>query len=305
MIDAFYPQHMLSRRSEPVWDPPSGALQGVCARFPFSGIPDVAKCVCILRLCIQSTDITELMADTAPPLLPLVRAFERTSFHRRLRSALDTGEQIRTRTLRGSLKSLAVASVHVHARRRLLVVCAPVVVSAWYHDLASMVPHTSIAAFPEASKTRTAISHHHEDMARIVDVVSTIEKSPLAIIIATPASFSVPLPKPESVVHNSMKLKRGDTQGFDELTTHLLLNGFERRDFVAQPGDIAVRGGIIDLFPVGWSTPLRIEFWGNSIDSVREFDPLSQRSIREHESVEFLARFISDEHDEFSCRLSD
>lgn len=245
------------------------------------------------------------MADTAPPLLTLVRAFERTSFHRRLRSALDTGEQIRTRTLRGSLKSLAVASVHVHARRRLLVVCAPEVVSAWYHDLASMVPHTSIAAFPEASKTRTAISHHHEDMARIVDVVSTIEKSPLAIIIATPASFSVPLPKPESVVHNSMKLKRGDTQGFDELTTHLLLNGFERRDFVAQPGDIAVRGGIIDLFPVGWSTPLRIEFWGNSIDSVREFDPLSQRSIREHESVEFLARFISDEHDEFSCRLND
>ncbi|MFM8179375.1 MAG: DEAD/DEAH box helicase, partial [Candidatus Kapaibacterium sp.] len=245
------------------------------------------------------------MADTAPPLTPLVRAFERTTFSRRMRSALEEGGTIRVRTLRGSLKSLSVASLHVGLPRRLLIVCAPEAVSAWYHDLASMLPHASIAAFPEASATKSAMNHHHEDMARIVDVVSTIEKSPVAIVIAAPASFMVPLPKPDAVVHNSMRLRRGETQSFEELTTHLLLNGFERRDFVAQPGDIAIRGGIIDLFPVGWSTPLRIEFWGDSIDSVREFDPLSQRSIREHETVEFLARFISDEHDEFSCRLMD
>lgn len=245
------------------------------------------------------------MADTAPPLLPLVRAFERTTFNKRLRDEVDTGEQIRVRTLRGSLKSLAVASVHMHSRRRLVVVCAPEVVSAWYHDLASMIPHSSIAAFPETSKAKSAINHHHDEMARIVDVVSTIEKSPLAVVIATPASFHVPLPKSDSVQHNSLRIARGETRSFEDLTTHLLLNGFERRDFVAQPGDIAIRGGIVDLFPVGWSTPLRVEFWGNSIDSIREFDPLSQRSIREHESVEFLARFISDEHDDFSCRLRD
>lgn len=245
------------------------------------------------------------MADTAPPLLPLVRAFERTTFNKRLRDEVDTGAQLRVRTLRGSLKSLAVASVHMHSRRRLVVVCAPEVVSAWYHDLASMIPHSSIAAFPESSKAKSAINHHHDEMARIVDVVSTIEKSPLAVVIATPASFHVPLPKSDSVQHNSLQIARGETRSFEDLTTHLLLNGFERRDFVAQPGDIAIRGGIVDLFPVGWSTPLRVEFWGNSIDSIREFDPLSQRSIREHESVEFLARFISDEHDDFSCRLRD
>jgi transcription-repair coupling factor (superfamily II helicase) len=218
---------------------------------------------------------------------------------------LESKEPVLTKTLRGSLKSLVTASAHMHAKRRMMIVCAPEVVSAWYHDLATIIPHTAVAAFPEISKTRSAINHHHEDMARIVDVVTTIEKSAVSVVIATPASFLIPLPRREAVVINTLQLRRGDTRGFEDLTTHLLLNGFERRDFVAQPGDIAIRGGIIDVFPVGWSTPLRIEFWGNSIDSIREFDPLSQRSIREHESVEFLARFISDEHDEFSCRLTD
>jgi transcription-repair coupling factor (superfamily II helicase) len=245
------------------------------------------------------------MAVSAPPLLPLLRAFEKTPFNKSLTAALESKEPVLTKTLRGSLKSLVTASAHMHAKRRMMIVCAPEVVSAWYHDLATIIPHTAVAAFPEISKTRSAINHHHEDMARIVDVVTTIEKSAVSVVIATPASFLIPLPRREAVVINTLQLRRGDTRGFEDLTTHLLLNGFERRDFVAQPGDIAIRGGIIDVFPVGWSTPLRIEFWGNSIDSIREFDPLSQRSIREHESVEFLARFISDEHDEFSCRLTD
>jgi transcription-repair coupling factor (superfamily II helicase) len=245
------------------------------------------------------------MAVSAPPLLPLLRAFEKTPFNKSLTAALESKQPVLTKTLRGSLKSLVTASAHMHAKRRMMIVCAPEVVSAWYHDLATIIPHTAVAAFPEISKTRSAINHHHEDMARIVDVVTTIEKSAVSVVIATPASFLIPLPRREAVVINTLQLRRGDTRGFEDLTTHLLLNGFERRDFVAQPGDIAIRGGIIDVFPVGWSTPLRIEFWGNSIDSIREFDPLSQRSIREHESVEFLARFISDEHDEFSCRLTD
>jgi transcription-repair coupling factor (superfamily II helicase) len=245
------------------------------------------------------------MAVSAPPLLPLLRAFEKTPFNKSLTAALESKEPVLTKTLRGSLKSLVTASAHMHAKRRMMIVCAPEVVSAWYHDLATIIPHTAVAAFPEISKTRSAINHHHEDMARIVDVVTTIEKSAVSVVIATPASFLIPLPRREAVVINTLQLRRGDTRGFEDLTTHLLLNGFERRDFVAQPGDIAIRGGIIDVFPVGWSTPLRIEFWGNSIDSIREFDPLSQRSIREHESVEFLARFISDEHDEFSYRLTD
>ncbi|MFM8439116.1 MAG: hypothetical protein ACKOAX_11615, partial [Candidatus Kapaibacterium sp.] len=80
------------------------------------------------------------MADTAPPLTPLVRAFERTTFSRRMRSALEEGGTIRVRTLRGSLKSLSVASLHVGSPRRLLIVCAPEAVSAWYQDLASMLP---------------------------------------------------------------------------------------------------------------------------------------------------------------------
>ena len=59
-----------------------------------------------------------------------------------------------------------------------------------------------------------------------------------------------------------------------------MLQGFERKELVENQGDISIRGGIVDVFPLGYDSPLRFEFWGNEIESIREFDPLSQRSIR-------------------------
>ncbi|HRT67649.1 MAG TPA: transcription-repair coupling factor, partial [Bacteroidota bacterium] len=68
----------------------------------------------------------------------------------------------------------------------------------------------------------------------------------------------------------------------------MLLNGFTRTDFVASEGDIAIRGGIIDIFPYGKDNPLRLEFFGDFIESIREFDIISQRSINEHQEITFF-----------------
>jgi transcription-repair coupling factor (superfamily II helicase) len=57
--------------------------------------------------------------------------------------------------------------------------------------------------------------------------------------------------------------------------------GFERSDFVGSPGEYSLRGGILDIFSYGNEYPIRCEFFGDTIESIREFDPLSQRSVRE------------------------
>ena len=69
---------------------------------------------------------------------------------------------------------------------------------------------------------------------------------------------------------------------------------FQKKDFVEEYGDVAVRGGILDIFPFSGDNPVRFEFWGDTVESIREFDVLSQRSIRELKKATILASLHSD-----------
>ena len=75
---------------------------------------------------------------------------------------------------------------------------------------------------------------------------------------------------------------------FQPLLQRLSDLGFERKQIVETYGDFAVRGGILDVFPFIGEHPVRIEFWGDTVESIREFDVLSQRSIRELQSVSIV-----------------
>jgi len=80
----------------------------------------------------------------------------------------------------------------------------------------------------------------------------------------------------------------------------LIFKGYEKTDYIINQGQIAVRGGIIDFFPIGKENPFRIECWGNEIESIREFDILSQRSVRRFEQIEYYSDLILDESDQYS-----
>lgn len=81
----------------------------------------------------------------------------------------------------------------------------------------------------------------------------------------------------ESLLH----LKKNDEFLFEELIEKLEDYNFTKKDFVDEVGDYSVRGGIIDLFPEHYDSPLRLEFFGEAIESIREFDITSQRSTKE------------------------
>ncbi len=76
----------------------------------------------------------------------------------------------------------------------------------------------------------------------------------------------------------ALQLRAGDELAPEDLSEHLLRVGYERVEPVTGVGQFSARGGIIDVFPPDTSSPVRIEFFGDSIESLREFDPVSQRS---------------------------
>lgn len=99
-------------------------------------------------------------------------------------------------------------------------------------------------------------------------------------LLVTSAEAIVPrVPPPDQVRQETLVLHPGMAIDPNQLLGRLITQGFERVEFVEAPGEVALRGGILDVYPFTGTHPLRLEFFGDEIDTIREFDPRTQRSI--------------------------
>src|SRR5207237_10224296 len=115
------------------------------------------------------------------------------------------------------------------------------------------------------------------------------------IIVATRASVDQPAPKRGTLQSAVTQLRRGTTLEMEQLLDQLVGNGYERVPQVNTRGQFAVRGGIVDLY--SWQAPLpyRLEFFGDQIESLREFDIDTQTSVRDLGSVDLLLGTADDQ----------
>ncbi|WP_431213322.1 hypothetical protein ACQ86N_48345 [Puia sp. P3] len=100
------------------------------------------------------------------------------------------------------------------------------------------------------------------------------------LIITYPEALFEKVVLPEALSENIISLKAGDTLDLNGLLGKLVDKGFERTDFVYEPGQFALRGGILDIYSFGNEKPYRVELFGNDVDSIRIFDPETQLSER-------------------------
>lgn len=105
------------------------------------------------------------------------------------------------------------------------------------------------------------------------------------IIIATPASFMYPILSPRQFKDKTLELKTGDEISLDKTLRQLVDGGYSRVDTINRTGEFALRGGILDIFPLNAKQPCRIELFGDFIDSIRSFDVNTQRSGRKESRV--------------------
>src|SRR5205814_1820792 len=98
------------------------------------------------------------------------------------------------------------------------------------------------------------------------------------VIVATPAALALPLPLPGEFRDKTVTLATRDRLDRELLVEALALAGYERVDTVGEVGQWAARGGIVDIFSPAHASPARVEFFGDEIESIRLFDPTSQRS---------------------------
>ena len=101
---------------------------------------------------------------------------------------------------------------------------------------------------------------------------------PVTVVAGFHAGMDKIMP-PEELLKDVIHIDPDDTLDPEELAKKLVRIGYERTALVENPGEFAIRGGIIDVYPLAEDAPYRIELWGDEIDSIRIFDPSGQRSI--------------------------
>jgi transcription-repair coupling factor (superfamily II helicase) len=111
-------------------------------------------------------------------------------------------------------------------------------------------------------------------------------------VVATPRALFRRLPRPAAFTAASLTLRPGEDHPLERLTAHLARHGYRRTDLAYEVGDFAVRGGILDLFPPGEEAPIRVDLFGDTVESIRWFDPQSQRSEDSLESVRVLPLYV-------------
>ncbi|MCX7834231.1 MAG: transcription-repair coupling factor [Ignavibacteria bacterium] len=121
-----------------------------------------------------------------------------------------------------------------------------------------------------------------EDATKSLTLLSQ-DKNYIIISAVDRLSYNI-IPK-EKYRKSILHLKKGEEYLFEELLEKLEKYNYERKYFVEQPGDYAVRGGIVDVFAESFSFPVRLEFFGEMIESIREFDINTQRSIRQVDEI--------------------
>lgn len=125
----------------------------------------------------------------------------------------------------------------------------------------------------------------------LTDLVSNNE----FIVLVLAAELDKKIISEKKYKESLLELSKNSEYEFEELIKKLSSYNFIKKDFVEEVRDYAVRGGIIDLFPEHSPAPLRIEFYGDTIESIREFDIVTQRSARELESIKIGINLFGNE----------
>ncbi|MDO4880995.1 MAG: transcription-repair coupling factor [Capnocytophaga sp.] len=195
---------------------------------------------------------------------------------------LSAGKSFSVSGLMGSSISFVLAQAYLSVRKPLFFVCNDKEEAAYYlNDLENFLGQEKVLFFP--SSYRRPYQVEETDNANVLlraEVLSRLAQADANFVIVsyTEALFEKVITRKE-LEKNTLTLRVGETLSLDTLNETLFEYHFNRVDFVTEPGEFSVRGGIVDVFSFSNDTPYRIEFFGEQIDSIRTFDVESQLSI--------------------------
>jgi len=194
------------------------------------------------------------------------------------------GSKIKWDGLVGSAKSVCISSVSEQVPGNHLIILEDKEQAAYFlNDIEGLYPDNKNILFYPASY-RVPYELEKTDNANVVaraEVLDSITNKKNNWIVTYPKALFEKIPSKKILVKNTLKLEVGKSYGIDFINEQLLELFFDRVDFVYEPGQFSIRGGIIDVFSFANDHPYRIEFFGEEVESIRTFDASTQLSINQ------------------------
>jgi len=218
---------------------------------------------------------------------------------------IDTEKKVFIKGLTGSLKALFLSILFEQKKKPILYITAEddqeEIIT---EDLELIVGVGQIVNIPQIHEL--GYEGIVTDLSRKGQLQSSLERlveTKRLVTITSARNIACKLPSPDLIKKQRIIIENGKEYNFDLLKERIVELGFNREVVVENFGEMSIRGGIIDIYPFSKDYPFRIEFFGNTVESIRIFDPATQRSLKLVSQIILYPQYPEECEDSRECPL--
>ncbi len=196
----------------------------------------------------------------------------------------------------GSALSFFIQSLHATTKKSILLISADKEKAAYLlNDLEALLPQTRLLFFPESYRQPYQIEKTtNANIQERAEVLNLLSKETFnGIVVTYPQALCEKVTLKKQLAQNTLQIKKGEKLSIDFISEFLESYSFEHVDFVFEPGQFSIRGGIVDVYSFANEYPYRIELFGNDVDAIKTFDPSSQLSTATFDFVTIIPNINS------------
>ncbi|MEL6356869.1 MAG: transcription-repair coupling factor, partial [Bacteroidota bacterium] len=200
--------------------------------------------------------------------------------------------RLQLRRLAGALEAFLMAGTYKQAGAHHLIIATDKEEAAYLQNsLSSLLQPKTVRLLPDSFKR--PMYFEVLDPTNILLRTETINyltnsKSKGELVVTYPEALFEKVVAPQVLNEARINITKGETLDVDTIVGVLAEYGFKREEFIYEPGQYSIRGGIVDIYSYGNDYPYRIELFDDEVESVRTFDPLNQLSVKEVDNVSIV-----------------
>ncbi len=217
-------------------------------------------------------------------------------FHRQI-SQINLNKNQYIQGLNGSALSLFIESTFSYFKKPHLIVCSNKEKAAYLlNDLENLIPNNKVLFFPETYRLPYQIEKTtNANIQERAEVLNLLSKDSFnGIVVTYPQALCEKVTIQTQLAANTLQIKKNEKLSIDFIQEFLSSYNFEHVDFVYEPGQFSVRGGIIDIYSFANEYPYRIELFGNDVEIINTFNPSTQLSIASFDFVTIIPNINSE-----------
>jgi transcription-repair coupling factor (superfamily II helicase) len=210
--------------------------------------------------------------------------------------AINLNQNYWLQGLNGSALSFFIQSLYLTHKKNCVIIATDKEKAAYLlNDLETLLPQEKILFFPESYRQPYQIEKTtNANIQERAEVLSLLSKENYTgIVITYPQALAEKVTLKQKLQQNTLQIKKSEKLSIDFISEFLLSYDFEHVDFVFEPGQFSIRGGIIDIFSFANEFPYRIELFGNEVEAIKTFDPADQLSNAKFDFVTIIPNINS------------